>query len=441
MEAGGEEVIDIRNVPRMRGFSYDASRHEKLPHVVKFSGGRTSGMLLFMLLKNGRLRADRGDVVVFNNTSAEHPETYRFVARCKELVERHYEVPFFWVEFQTYEDARRGEWTRLPTYRLVEPVPRSEERPNGYCRKGEAFEEMLSWAGYVPNQHQRICTKNLKLETTRLFLRDWFSGKDGNKRLGHYREGSRLNDEELYERHQRHRGAVPRHIFLQKKAYVRSRPVFRPRQTFSEYSSVTPASRPMPFRNGANGNSSARGANGIDYISFVGLRADEPRRVARVRQRNFEDSNSTAHGDEYVYMPLASLDLTREDVNSFWSEQSWDLNLSDDAGLSNCVYCFLKGAGGLQKVHNELKNGGVLPEDPSLRNTPCDIRWWVEMESRYGRNIILEEREVRNESQKGIIGFFGLKSGFSYELVAEASRGRKSISGFMDSVLPCDCTE
>lgn len=435
--------MGIRNVPLMQEFSYDVAAHEGCPHVVKFSGGRTSGMLLFMLLENKLLRADRGDVVVFNNTSAEHPETYRFVARCKELVESRYGVPFFWVEFQTYEDARRGEWTRLPTYRLVEPEPRSKEKPNGYCWKGEAFEEMLSWAGHVPNQHQRICTKNLKLETTRLFLRDWFSGKDRNKRLGHYREYSRLNDDELYERHQKYRGAVPRDIFQQKKAYVRSRPVFRPEQVFSEYSSATPAGRFSIFRNGAGGNGgNGNGATlGADYISFVGLRADEPRRVARTRQRNFEDSGSAACGDEYVYMPLATLELTREDVNSFWSEQSWDLNLPDEAGLSNCVYCFLKGAGGLQKAHNELGNGGVLPADLALANTPCDIRWWRHMENLYGRNIVLEEREVRNKSQKGIIGFFGINSGFSYELIAETGRGRADISGFMDTVLPCDCTE
>lgn len=434
IERAGEVAVEVRNVPQMRKFSYDAPQHENLPHVVKFSGGRTSGMLLCMLLDNGLLRAERGDVVVFNNTSAEHPETYRFAARCKELVERRYGVPFFWVEFQTYEDARRGEWTRLPTYRLVEPAPRSEERPNGYCWKGEAFEEMLSWAGYVPNGHQRICTKNLKLETTRLFLRDWFSGKDGNRRLGHYGDGSRLDDDDLYERHRRRRGAMPRDIFLQKKAYMRSRPVFRPEQAFSKYSSVVPVNRPAVFRKRAGGKDT-------DYLSFVGLRADELRRVARVRQRNFEDTDPAASGNEYAYMPLATLGLVREDVDVFWSEQSWGLNLPDDTGLSNCAYCFLKGAGGLQKAHNELKGKGVLPADLALRNTPCDIRWWRQMESQYGRNLVLEEREVRNKSREGFIGFFGMNSGFSYELVAEFSKGRADISGHMDTVLPCDCTE
>ena len=100
-------------------FRYRARGHGELPHVMKFSGGRSSGMLLFTLLENGFLRAERGDVVVFNNTSCEHPETYRFAATCKEIVEQRYGVPFFWVEFQTYEDARRGEWTRVQGYRLV----------------------------------------------------------------------------------------------------------------------------------------------------------------------------------------------------------------------------------------------------------------------------------------------------------------------------------
>ena len=433
--------MEICSVPRMRKFSYDASAHEELPHVVKFSGGRTSGMLLFMLLENGMLRADRGDVVVFNNTSAEHPETYRFVARCKELVEERYGMPFFWVEFQTYEDARRGEWTRLPTYRLVKPVPCSKDEPNGYRWRGEAFEEMLSWAGYVPNQHQRICTKNLKLETTKLFLRDWLFGEEGNSRLGHYGDGSRLDDDEMYRRHKKYRGAMPQDIFLQKKAYVRSRPVSRPEQAFADYSSATPASRSAAFQNGANGNGALTGECDADYISFAGLRADEPRRVARVRKRNFDDPSSSDSNSEYVYMPLASLDLTREDVNSFWSAQSWDLNLPDEAGLSNCVYCFLKGAGGLQKIHNELRNDGVPPKNPALAYTPSDIRWWIQMESLYGRNIILEEREMRNKSQKGLIGFFGLNNQFSYELVANASRGQGDIEGFLDTALPCDCTE
>ena len=34
-------------------FRYRAKYHKTLPHVVKFSGGQSSGLLLFILLKTG----------------------------------------------------------------------------------------------------------------------------------------------------------------------------------------------------------------------------------------------------------------------------------------------------------------------------------------------------------------------------------------------------
>lgn len=55
------------------------------PHVVKLSGGRSSAYMLCRLLKSGLLSRERGDVVIFNNTSAEHPETYKFVKKTKIL--------------------------------------------------------------------------------------------------------------------------------------------------------------------------------------------------------------------------------------------------------------------------------------------------------------------------------------------------------------------
>lgn len=180
-------------------FRYRAKKHSALPHVVKFSGGRSSGMLLFALLENGLLDAARGDVIVFNNTSAEHPDTYRFVRDCMHTARR-YEIPFFQVEFQTYEDARQGEWTRLPAYRLVNDQPKSAANDEGFHWRGEVYEELLSWAGYVPNQFNRICTKHLKLEVTRNFLKDWLASNATIPRLGHYGHGSRTDPEEACRR-------------------------------------------------------------------------------------------------------------------------------------------------------------------------------------------------------------------------------------------------
>ena len=104
---------------------YDSPQRKDLPHVIKFSGGRSSGMLLKLFLDNDLLSAKRGDVVIFNNTSAEHPATYDFTRKCADYTEGKFGIPFFWIEFATYEDAHGGEWTRSPTFKLVNRMPYS----------------------------------------------------------------------------------------------------------------------------------------------------------------------------------------------------------------------------------------------------------------------------------------------------------------------------
>ncbi|MDD9803168.1 MAG: hypothetical protein OXU53_11550 [Deltaproteobacteria bacterium] len=422
-------------------FQYEARAHTELPHVVKFSGGRSSGMMLFTLLEAGMLKPERGDVVIFNNTSAEHPETYRFTRECKEQVEKRYRIPFFWVEFQTYEDARRGQWTRLPSYRLVKPTPWSEDNPDGYHWKGEAFEEMLSWAGFVPNQFQRICTKHLKLKTTRLFLRDWFACKEGIERQGHYGNASRLNDTAMLDRHRRHRGGVPENIFFEKKAYMRSRPFFRPEQRFADFSAVVQPIQNASLDGKSYGNNAYFGENGVEYIAFVGLRYDEMHRVLKVQKRNAGESETggpelDGYEGEHVYMPLAKMKVAKEDIDNFWAGQKWDLGFSSDAELSNCVFCFLKGVNKLRRAQETMRlNGNGIAAD-----TPCDLEWWKRIENDYGRNLIAEKREIRGNVSGDFIGFFGASSGFSYDLLAQAEQG-KDLSQFEGSVLPCDCTD
>ena len=421
-------------------FHYEASGHNELPHVVKFSGGRSSGMLLFMLLENGLLNQKRGDVIVFNDTSAEHPETYTFAAMCKRIAEAQYGIPFFWTQFQTYEDARNGKWVRLPTYRLVKPVPWAEDERNGYHWKGEAFEELLSWAGYVPNQFQRTCTQNLKLEVTRQFLRDWFACKTNIGRLGHYGSISRMDDDEMYENHLKHRGQVPIEIFLKKKSYVRSRPVFRPEQGFSDYSCAA-SSIDNPHLIGKQfGGSAHFGEDGAEYITFVGLRYDEMRRVIKVQKRNSGGPEANGFDGEHVYMPLARMGVTKEDVDDFWASQNWGLNLPSEAGLSNCVYCFMKGAKTLRHVHKHMETD--KQNGTSNLDTPCDINWWKQMEHRYGRDLKAENRIIHKEERaESVIGFFKLDSGFSYNILEKSDTGEVDISKYNKTVLPCDCTD
>ena len=418
---------------------YRAKRHRELPHVVKFSGGRSSGMLLFALLENRLLDPGRGDVIIFNNTASEHPGTYRFARDCMEASSR-YGVPFFWIEFQTYEDARKGEWTRIPTYRLVNDQPHSEQNPDGFHWRGEVFEELLSWSGYVPNQFSRICTKNMKLETTRMFLKDWLASKTTIPRLGHYGIQSRMDLNTMYRRHLRSQGAVPKEIFVRKRAYALSRPHFRSEQQYSDFSSIW-----RPFENPALqgrifGGQALFGKGGVEYVAFVGLRGDEQIRVQRVAARN-AGPGSSGYAGERVYMPLADMGVTRDDVNAFWDQQLWDLSLPKEGSLSNCVFCFLKGVGNLKSVRNRMEEDKYVEEPGfgSLLGTPSDVAWWNSMEQKYGRDLKAEGREITGNPKNTVIGFFGTKTNFSYELLSQADES--DIARYSGSLLPCDCTE
>ena len=420
-------------------FRYRAKAHRELPHVVKFSGGRSSGMLLFLLLENRILEPDRGDVIVFNNTASEHPKTYEFTRDCMKA-SNSYGVPFFWVEFQTYEDARNGEWTRLPTYRLVNDRPESTENENGFHWRGEVFEELLSWSGYVPNQFSRICTKNMKLETTRKFLKDWLACKDSVPRLGHFGSRSKIDIDSLHRRHIRKQGSVPKNIFAQKKAYGLSRPHVRPQQRYSNFSLVWQPFRNHSLNGAVFGEQAAFGKSGVEYVAFVGLRGDEQARVQRVSSRN-AGPGSSGYSGEHVYMPLADMAVSREDVNAFWDNQPWDLSLPREGSLSNCVYCFLKGASNLRTVRSRMEEQKHIEESGygSLLNTPSDINWWKRMEQTYGRDLIAERRKITGDPENTLIGFFGTSTDFSYERLAVADESE--IDQYSGTLLPCDCTE
>ncbi len=356
-------------------------------------------MLLFILLENGILKPERGDVIIFNNTSCEHPDTYRFVAECKHKVENHYGIPFFWIEFQTYEDARRGNWTRLPSYRMVNDKPVSDSNPGGFRWNGEVFEELLSHNAYVPNQFRRICTATLKLEATRLFLQDWFAGKEGISRLGHQRDHSRIDPDVLYKRHVNNRGGVPREIYLRKKAYVLGCPPFRPEQRFGDFSGATAPFENSTFDGKIFGNNAWFGSGGIEYIAFIGLRGDEQQRVARVEARSADIHSNPGYEGEHVYMPFADMRVTEADVNCFWELQDWGLKLPRSGALSNCVFCFLKGVGNLKRVHEQME-----------RRKKTSVRG------------------------------FG-STDFSYRTLATSKNEGADLSRYANAILPCDCTD
>lgn len=174
-----------RDAPKLGGLPYRNPSHADLPHIVSFSGGRSSAAVAFMAAEEGILRPERGDAVLFANTSAEHPGTYEFAARCKERLEADFGLPCFWFEFCTVEDAWRGEYRRKQSYRLVKPVP-VEQDPDGYHSSGELFEEFVSLQGMLPNPHSRTCTAKLKLYPSHELLGEWLGRTDGPAHAGHH---------------------------------------------------------------------------------------------------------------------------------------------------------------------------------------------------------------------------------------------------------------
>jgi hypothetical protein len=92
------------------------------------------------------------------------------------------------------------------------------------------------------------------------------------------------------------------------------------------------------------------------------LRADEPRRVARMREATQKRQDRWD-----VALPLADAGVTLLDVNEFWSRQQFDLRLRPHEG--NCDLCFLKGIGKRRQI---------------IRDRPDLAEWWIEQERRTG---------------------------------------------------------
>lgn len=99
-----------------------------------------------------------------------------------------------------------------------------------------------------------------------------------------------------------------------------------------------------------------------NWTSYIGIRADEQRRAAKIQGTKDEGSER--------YLPLWVDGITKTDVSEFWSQQNFDLNLPNNNGVTdwgNCDLCFLKAQG---------KRLSIIRERPDLAD------WWIKQESR-----------------------------------------------------------
>lgn len=99
-----------------------------------------------------------------------------------------------------------------------------------------------------------------------------------------------------------------------------------------------------------------------EWTCVIGLRRDEPRRVARMKDRtNYE-------------FPLYHANVTSTDIRDYWAASDFDLDLmitpQGQTPHSNCNLCFLKGKALIQGIQRDM--GPEVSE------------WWVRMEEKIG---------------------------------------------------------
>ena len=115
------------------------------------------------------------------------------------------------------------------------------------------------------------------------------------------------------------------------------------------------------------------------WTEAVGLRADEPSRVAKLRVGHPKHVGRWA--------PLSEAGVMKGDVQNFWDAQSFQLGLPEYMG--NCTGCFLKDQTDLSRATGHAET---------------DWRWWHEMELKYpswggknfaGYDVLARERVGR----------------------------------------------
>jgi 3'-phosphoadenosine 5'-phosphosulfate sulfotransferase (PAPS reductase)/FAD synthetase len=137
-----------------------------------------------------------------------------------------------------------------------------------------------------------------------------------------------------------------------------------------------------------------------DNNDFVGIRADEPRRAAKMPKHK---------------VPLFTAGVTKEMVNDFWAQQSFDLKLKihrNESLLGNCDLCFLKS---IDKKMN------------IARENPEKTVWWAKMEQ-----LVTEI----NPNNHGAGNLFR-KDHPSYTEIQNFSKNQYSL--FNDESIDCFC--
>lgn len=139
-----------------------------------------------------------------------------------------------------------------------------------------------------------------------------------------------------------------------------------------------------------------------ERFSWIGIRADEPRRVAKVTRDR---------------APLAAAGVTAQEVGLFWRSQLFDLKLPNNNGKTmhgNCDLCFLKPAAQVQSLIAEKPERAVWwarmeQEIPALGRTTADGSLFRIDRPSYARmaEIAAEQRDIFDPDEEAIACFCG----------------------------------
>lgn len=148
------------------------------------------------------------------------------------------------------------------------------------------------------------------------------------------------------------------------------------------------------------------------WLSVVGLRADEPRRVAKQKAR----TESGKDRFENV-CPLATAGVTKADIKAYWDASPFDLRLLNVNGTTpdgNCDNCFLKSLANIAG---------------RARRDPGSLVWWAEAEA---------EAEARTNKPSGA-RFRSDRPGYAEILRTAGKQG--DMLGDEENALDCTCTD
>lgn len=152
-----------------------------------------------------------------------------------------------------------------------------------------------------------------------------------------------------------------------------------------------------------------------EWSVCIGIRADEERRLAKMRARG----HSTETPDEHPIAPLAAAGVTVRDVGGFWASSQFDLRLPNMNGKTmhgNCDLCFLKGAKQVYAL---------------IREQPARAIWWMEQEAAVKSNAKFKGDGARFRADRP-----------SYRQMYEMAKGQSELFDFDDEALQdCMCVD